>query len=81
MVAVMAAVDSKERLSRLINSTKIAADIPSKLARLRQLKNDLPPEDPVLLTELLPRILELQSDRFSPIRKFVTEYASFLSLG
>ncbi|XP_022978075.1 symplekin isoform X1 [Cucurbita maxima] len=73
MVAVMTAVDSKERLSRLINSTKIAADIPSKLARLRQLKNDLPPEDPVLLTELLPRILELQSDRFSPIRKFVTE--------
>lgn len=67
------AVDSRARLAGLINSTKIAADIPSKLARLRQLKNDLLPEDPVLLSELLPRILELQSDRFSPIRKFVTE--------
>lgn len=67
------AVNSRERLAGLINSTKIAADLPSKLARLRQLKNVLLPEDPVLLSELLPRILELQSDRFSPIRKFVTE--------
>lgn len=75
------AVNSRERLAGLINSTKIAADLPSKLARLRQLKNVLLPEDPVLLSELLPRILELQSDRFSPIRKFVTEYSSFLSLG
>lgn len=75
------AVNSRERLYGLINSTKIASDIPSKLARLRQLKNVLLPEDPVLLSELLPRILELQSDRFSPIRKFVTEYASLLSLG
>lgn len=75
------AVDSRERLAGLINSTKIASDIPSKLARLRQLKHDLLPEDPLLLSELLPRILELQSDRFSPIRKFVTEYASSVSLG
>lgn len=75
------AVDSRERLAGLINSTKIAADIPSKLARLHQLKHGLLPEDPVLLSELLPRILELQSDRFSPIRKSVTEYVSLVSLG
>ncbi|TYK29249.1 symplekin isoform X2 [Cucumis melo var. makuwa] len=80
MVGMVMAVNSRERLYGLINSTKIASDIPSKLARLRQLKNVLLPEDPVLLSELLPRILELQSDRFSPIRKFVTEYASLLSL-
>ncbi|XP_038881528.1 uncharacterized protein LOC120073030 isoform X2 [Benincasa hispida] len=73
MVGMMMAVNSRERLASLINSTKIAADIPSKLARLRQLKNVLLPEDPVLVSELLPRILELQSDRFSPIRKFVAE--------
>uniref|UniRef100_A0A9I9E091 Symplekin n=1 Tax=Cucumis melo TaxID=3656 RepID=A0A9I9E091_CUCME len=73
MVGMVMAVNSRERLYGLINSTKIASDIPSKLARLRQLKNVLLPEDPVLLSELLPRILELQSDRFSPIRKFVTE--------
>ncbi|XP_022151495.1 uncharacterized protein LOC111019424 [Momordica charantia] len=80
MVGMTMAVDSRERLAGLINSTKIAADIPSKLARLHQLKHGLLPEDPVLLSELLPRILELQSDRFSPIRKSVTEMIGEIGL-
>ncbi|KAK4253268.1 hypothetical protein QN277_010592 [Acacia crassicarpa] len=64
---------SREKLARLVNSVRCAMDIPSKLDYLRQLKLELPPEDPVLLTEFLPCLFEFQSDQFSPVRKFVTE--------
>ncbi|XP_054780556.1 uncharacterized protein LOC129288158 isoform X2 [Prosopis cineraria] len=64
---------SREKLVSLVNSVKLAMDIPSKLDYLRQLKVELPQEDPVLLTEFLPCLFEFQSDRFSPVRKFVTE--------
>lgn len=64
---------SREKLAGLVNSVKLAMDIPSKLGYLRQLKLELPQEDPVLLTEFLPCLFEFQSDRFSPVRKFVTE--------
>ncbi|KAF7845362.1 symplekin isoform X1 [Senna tora] len=64
---------SREKFASLVNSAKLAMDIPSKLGYLRQLQLELPPEDPVLLTEFLPCLLEFQSDSFSPVRKFVTE--------
>ncbi|KAI9085134.1 hypothetical protein K1719_032950 [Acacia pycnantha] len=64
---------SREKLARLVNSVRCAMDIPSKLDYLRQLKLELPQEDPVLLTEFLPCLFEFQSDKFSPVRKFVTE--------
>ncbi|KAI4353360.1 hypothetical protein L6164_002318 [Bauhinia variegata] len=72
MVGIMA-TNSREKLAGLINSAKLAPDIPSKLDYLRQLKLELPQEDPVLLTEFLPSLFELQSDRFSPVRKFITQ--------
>ena len=72
MVGMMA-TNSREKLASLVNSAKSAPDIPSKLDLLRRLKLELPQEDPVLLTEFLPCLFDLQSDRFSPVRKFITE--------
>ena len=59
----------------LINSAKLALDVPSKLEHLRQLKEDLLHEGPVLLSQFLPRILDLHTDRLSPVRKFIAQYA------
>lgn len=61
----------------LINSAKLALDVPTKLAHLRQLKEDLIHEDPVSLSQVLPRILDLHTDRLSPVRKFIAQYAFF----
>lgn len=70
----MMVANSNERLASLMDSAILASDIPSKLDRLRQSKQDLVvQQDPALLSGLLPRLFELQSDRFSPVRKFATE--------
>lgn len=70
------AANWRKKVASLLDSVKLATDTPSKLDCLRQLKHDLVQEDPALLSEFLPRLLELQSDRFSPVRKFAAEYAS-----
>lgn len=67
------AATSREKLTSLVNAAKLAIDIPSKLESLRQLRHELPPEDPVLLTEFLPSLFLFHSDRFGPVRKFLTE--------
>lgn len=69
----MMATNTREKLASLINSVESASDIPSKLEPLRQLKQDLPQQDHVLLSEFLPLFFELKSDRFSPVRKHVAE--------
>lgn len=71
------AANRTKRHAHLLESAKLAADIPSKLDYLIQLKEDLVHEDPALLSEFLPRLYELQSDRFSPVRKFAAEYVFF----
>lgn len=76
MVGMMMTANSREKLAGLVDLAKFATDIPSKLDRLRQLKHDLLYENPSSLSDLLPRLFELQSDRFGPVRKFATEYAS-----
>ncbi|MCI37258.1 LCR/BET1-like protein, partial [Trifolium medium] len=58
----------------------LAIDIPSKLELLRKLKIELPQEDPVILTEYLPPLFDFLSDRFSPVRKFVTELVGEIGL-
>jgi symplekin len=73
MVAVMMATNTREKLASLINSVNSASDIPSKLEPLRQLKQDLLQQDHALLSEFLPLLFDLKSDRFSPVRKHVTE--------
>ncbi|KAG2380723.1 uncharacterized protein HKW66_Vig0200950 [Vigna angularis] len=74
------AATSREKLASLLNAAKLASDIPSKLESLRQLRHELPPEDPVLLTEFLPSLFFFHSDPFGPVRKFVTEYTFSLYL-
>lgn len=69
------ATNKREKLAGLINSAESASDIPSKLESLRQLKQNLLHEGPSLLSEFLSPLLDLQSDRFSPVRKLVAEYA------
>ncbi|KAK6943498.1 Symplekin/Pta1, N-terminal [Dillenia turbinata] len=80
MVGMMTA-GSRERLASHINAAKLASDIPSKLQHLRQLKDDLSFEnDSDLLSGLLPLLLDLYTDRFSPVRKFVTEILGEIGL-
>ncbi|XP_044496131.1 uncharacterized protein LOC123218660 isoform X2 [Mangifera indica] len=65
---------SRETFARLVFSTKAALDIPLKLDCLSRLKQDLIEEENVIvISEILPRIFDLQSDSFAPVRKFVTE--------
>ncbi|PSS32685.1 Oocyte zinc finger protein like [Actinidia chinensis var. chinensis] len=73
MVRIMAA-NTREKVASLVNLAKFAMDIPSKLERLRPLKNELSQADSVLL-RVFPLLLDLHTDRFSPVRKFITEYA------
>ncbi|BFG36416.1 hypothetical protein CerSpe_226900 [Prunus speciosa] len=81
MVGMMMVANSNERLASLMDSAILASDIPSKLNRLRQSKQDLVvQQDPALLSGLLPRLFELQSDRFSPVRKFATEMLGEIGL-
>ncbi|XAR50837.1 hypothetical protein NMG60_11005286 [Bertholletia excelsa] len=80
MVGIMAA-NSRERVASLLNSVRFASDVPSKLEQLRQLKDELSPSDDLVLpSEFLPSILELLSDRFSPVRKFVTKMIGEIGL-
>ncbi|PON51152.1 Coatomer beta subunit [Parasponia andersonii] len=80
MMMMAAPANSREKLSGLVDSANLATDIPSKLDRLRQLKRDLVEDDPAFLSQLLPRLFELQSDRFSPVRKFATEIIGEIGL-
>lgn len=73
-------MNPRENLASLINSAKSASDIPSKLEPLLQLKQDLLQQDPALLSEFLPLLLHLHSDRFGPVRKFVTEMIGEIGL-
>lgn len=69
------AANRRKKLATLLDSAKLATDIPTKLDHLRQLKHDLVQEDAALLSDFLPGLLEFQSDRFSPVRKLAAEYA------
>ncbi|CAL0329563.1 unnamed protein product [Lupinus luteus] len=80
VVKVSMAPSSRENLASLVNSSNLAIDIPSKLQSLRHLKRDLPQQDPVLLTEFLPSLFDFLSDRFSPVRKFVTQLVGEIGL-
>ncbi|XP_055812650.1 uncharacterized protein LOC129882403 [Solanum dulcamara] len=64
---------SRERIASLINAAKFASDVPSKLHSLRRLKDELSGADSALLSEFFPTLLDLVSDRFSPVRKLTTE--------
>lgn len=69
--------NSGEKYASLVYSVKAAMNLPSKLEFLRRLKQDLvDEEDTVLVSEILPRLFDLQSDSFAPVRKFVTECVS-----
>lgn len=68
----MMTMNPRENLASLINSAKSASDIPSKLEPLRQLKRGLIQQHDLALVS---ESLSLLSDRFGPVRKFVTEYA------
>ncbi|OWM81734.1 uncharacterized protein LOC116195754 [Punica granatum] len=80
MVAMVRSATPRERLARPLSSAKVASDIPSKLDHLRQVKDDLLQDDPVLLAEFLPQLLDLLSDRFSPVRKFIIKVAGEIGM-
>ncbi|KAI8557021.1 hypothetical protein RHMOL_Rhmol05G0301600 [Rhododendron molle] len=79
MVGIMAA-RSREKLAGLIDSAKLAPDIPSKLEHLRRAKDELSQSDPAFLSEFLPPLLDLHTDRFGPVRKFVIEMVGDIGL-
>lgn len=79
MVGMMATVSS-DKISSLINSVKFDANIPSKLEHLRSLRDELSNADSVLLSKFLSPLLDLLSDRFSPVRKFTAEMIGDIGL-
>ncbi|XVE97089.1 hypothetical protein REPUB_Repub02eG0280700 [Reevesia pubescens] len=64
---------SREKLTSLSNSVKLAIDLASKLDLCRQLKQDLLEEDVAALSEFLPRLFDLYSDPSGPVRKLAIE--------
>ena len=74
MVGITAA-NSREKVASLISAVKFDKDIPSKLDHLRHLKDELSDADTVLVSEFLSPLLDLHTDSFSPVRKFIIEYA------
>ncbi|RWW28461.1 hypothetical protein GW17_00007057 [Ensete ventricosum] len=72
-MAAMTAASWGERAVGLLESAKTAGEVPSKLKQLRQLKAVLLHRDPPLLPEFVTRLTELQSERASPVRKFLAE--------
>ncbi|KAL5995599.1 hypothetical protein ACLOJK_025663 [Asimina triloba] len=61
-----------------LNSLQLASDAPSKLHHLRFLRELLmQDEDSSLLAEFLPRLLQLQSQPQSPIRKLLAHHLCF----
>lgn len=80
MVAIVDTATPRERLARSLNSATVAPDIPSKLDHLGQVKDDLLQDDPVLLAEFLPQLLQRLSDSSGPVRKFIIKYDSLYRL-
>ncbi|MCD7461140.1 hypothetical protein HAX54_045366 [Datura stramonium] len=56
---------------------KFASDVPSKLHSLRRPKDELRADAP-LLSEFFPTLLDLVSDRFSPVRKLTAEVVGYI---
>ncbi|XP_076914378.1 uncharacterized protein LOC143573367 isoform X1 [Bidens hawaiensis] len=78
---MMVGMISMERFSGLIESAKFSSDVPSKLETLRKLKDEfILAEDPHLLTHFFPHLLDLHTDRSSPVRRFVAEIAGDVGL-
>lgn len=73
-MGMMAAI-SREKIAGRINSIKYggAADISTKLDQLQRLRDELLAADSLLFVEFLSPILDLLSDRLSPVRKFITQ--------
>ncbi|KAL8232547.1 hypothetical protein R6Q57_002325 [Mikania cordata] len=77
---MMAAI-STEKFSSLIHSAKLSADVPSKLDNLRKLKDEFSlAEDPHLVTHFFPQLLDLHTDRCSPVRRFIAKIAGDVGL-
>ncbi|KAK9168130.1 hypothetical protein Syun_000270 [Stephania yunnanensis] len=70
----MISASAREEVLSLFNSFKFAIDVPSKLDFVRRLKEALLQRGSSLMPEFIHRLLELQSDRSSPIRKALAEY-------
>ncbi|KVH94873.1 Armadillo-like helical [Cynara cardunculus var. scolymus] len=80
MVGMMAAI-SREKFAGLIDSAKFSTDVPSKLEKLRKLKEEFSrAKDLHLVTEFLPQLLDLHTDRCSPVRRFIAEIAGDIGL-
>ncbi|XP_009598060.1 uncharacterized protein [Nicotiana tomentosiformis] len=77
MVGMMSPI-SRERIASLLSAAKFASDVPSKLHSLRRLNNELAGADSQLLSEFLPSLLDLVSDRFSPVRKLTAEMVGYI---
>ncbi|KAK4748216.1 hypothetical protein SAY87_014802 [Trapa incisa] len=75
MVAIVDKFTPRERLARSLNSATVAIDIPSMLHHLGHVKDDLLQDDPVLIAEFLPQLLQRLSDSSSPVRKFIVKVA------
>ncbi|GAA0148756.1 hypothetical protein LIER_08109 [Lithospermum erythrorhizon] len=78
MVAIMAA--TPEKTVRLIKSAKSAADIPSKLRHLHRLNADISDAKSSFISSILPLLIDLAPDRFSPVRKYIIRMIGHIGL-
>eukprot|EP01018_Ginkgo_biloba_P004266 Gb_23976 [translate_table: standard] len=79
MVGIMAGSLRDEAVA-LLNSYKYNVDMAAKMEPLRRLKEILVHRDPSLLMEFVPYLMELQSERSSPIRKYLAQMIEEIGL-
>ncbi|CAN6463169.1 unnamed protein product [Victoria cruziana] len=73
MVGVMAGSNPRDKAFNLLNAAKFPPNLHSKLENLGRLGEVIVSKDPSLLQEFLPHIVGFQSDKASPVRKFIAE--------
>ena len=74
MVGLTGASSLRELAVSYLNDAKIVGDASTKTSKLKLLKEVLLHRDPSLLTEFVPHLMELQTERPAPIRNFLLQY-------
>eukprot|EP00250_Pteridium_aquilinum_P033702 c611_g1_i1 orf=440-4438(-) len=80
MVGVMGTGHLREEAVSYLNDAKMLGDTSAKTNMLKRLKEILLHRDPSLLEEFVPHLMELQTERSSPIRNYLVQMIQEIGL-